>query len=850
VTEPSASRGTSFRPRRWQVVLAANVAVLGALRIALPYAVEAIIEWQGAKALGVPVAVDDVDFTLVRAAVAIEGLVVGGSPGAPAEGGAAAEPAGAEAALARCGRIAVRLGPLGLFRRELHVRTLEVDAPWVVLVRDADGSVRVPLPPPPEPAAGAEPEPPPAAGEPAGPEEPGLALRLDALAVRGATTELVEARSGNANSLELEVEDLTLADVALRGRELSLGPIGIRGPSVRVRHDLLRAPGTPPPPAPAKPAAPAPALHVAGLELERAQVVIATEDASLPITLSLRVQEEPGQADPRYRVDLRAELAEGQLELEGVAALKTLGFEGALRWSGLALGRILAAAGALPIRLQSGQGGGELALRAELAPGAGAPGVRASGRIDVRGIELDDRAGAFGVAFASLEVVADEVHVPSPQEGLPAPPLRVALSRLHLRDPVVKVRRTAPAAAAAEDQAPAPAAEADAAATPIELSVRDLQVSGGRAAFEDQTVSPAFRGELRDLRLTAAEVAWPERRVRDVRLALRGPGAASHRVSGSLAPEGGAITLAVAGVELPALNPYLAPLGLRIDRGTFGVEGSVRARGERSRVATEVRVAALDLGRAEAGGFQATFGVPLDVGVALLKDSRGVIELPIAFDYQRNELRVALRRTVLAALQRAIAGALIAPLRGLGGAVSKLGDVVGLGMDPLPSQPGSADLAAAAADRLGGLRGSLAARPALALVLRGRAGPADDPRLAEAMLSERVLAGEGLPDLEGVGFLQRRRVRGALAERGRGEGGALEAEDEAALARYVAGVAVPPERRAALARARAEAARAALLSAGALEPERVRIGEVEEGDPGVVLELEAARRAADGDANR
>jgi hypothetical protein len=829
-------------------VVAATVAVLGALRIALPYAVEAIIEWQGAKALGVPVAVDDVDFTLVRAAVAIEGLLVGGSPGAPAEGGAAAEPAGADAALARCGRVAVRLGPLGLFRRELHVRTLEVDAPWVVLVREADGSVRVPLPPPPEPAAGAEPEPPPAAGEPAAPDGPGLALRLDALAVRGATTELVEARSGNANSLELEVEELTLADVALRGGELSLGPIGIRGPSVRVRHDLLRAPGTSPPPAPAKPAAPAPALHVAGLELERAQVVIATEDASLPIALSLRVQEEPGQADPRYRVDLRAELAEGQLALEGVAVPKTLGFEGALRWSGLALGRILAAAGALPIRLESGQGGGELALRAELAPGAGAPGVRASGRIDVRGIQLEDRAGAFGVAFESLEIVADEVRVPIPQEGQPAPPLRVALSRLHLRDPVVQVRRTAPVAAA--EPAPAPAAEADAAATPLELSVRDLAVSGGRAVFEDRTVSPAFRGELRALELTAAEVAWPERRVRDVRLALRGPGAASHRVSGSLAPEGGAITLAVAGVELPALNPYLAPLGLRIDQGTFGIEGAVRARGQRSRVATEVRVAALDLGRGEAGGFQSTFGVPLDVGVALLKDSRGVIELPIAFDYERDQLRVALRRTLLAALQRAISGALIAPLRGLGGAVSKLGDAVGLGMDALPAQPGSADLASEASDRLGGLRDTLAARPALALVLRGRAGSADDPHLAEAMLSERVLAGEGLPELEGVGFLQRRRVRGALAARGRGEPGALEPEDEAALARWVAGVAVPPERRSALARARAEAARAALLSAGALEPERVRIGEVEEGDPGVALGLEAAGRAADGDANR
>lgn len=847
MSEPSASHRAAFRPRRWQAALAAALVVLAALRAALPLALERAIEWQGALALGTPVSVADVDLALLRAGLVLEGLAVGAEAAAPPEAAGATAPRPGDGAIARCARIAVRLGPLGLLRRELHVRSLELDAPWVVLVREADGTVRVPLPPAPEagPASEVAPDPAPPAAE----SEAGLALRLDALAVRGARTELVESRAGDARSLELDVEELTLADFALREGAVSLGRIGIRGPRVRVRHDLLLAPGTAPPPEP-EPAAPAPSLRVGGLDLERARVVIASEDAALPLALSLRVDELPEAAEPRYRVALSAELADGRLSLEGMAVPGTLGFEGALRVSGLALTRILAAAGALPIRLAAGEGAGELALRAELAPAAGVPGVRASGRIDLRGVELEDREGAFGVAFASLEVVADEVHVPisAAEADAAAPPLRAALARLHLRDPVVRVRRPQPARATDPPPAPEPAAES--APAPVELSVRDLAVSGGRVEFEDPTVSPGFRGEVRDLRLAAAELAWPARRARDVHLALRGPGAASHRLDGSLAPEGGALTFAVAGLELPALNPYLASLGVRVDRGTFGLEGGVRARGERARVTTQVRVGGLDLGRAEGGGFQTSFGVPLDVGVALLKDARGVIELPIAFDYERDELRVALRRTLVAAVQRAISGALIAPLRGLGGAVSKLGDAVGLGMDPLPSQAGSAELAPAAAERLGALRETLAARPALGLVLRGRAGPADEPALAEAMLAERVLAGEGLPPLEGVGVLARRRVRVALAARGRGEPGALEPEDEAVLARWVAGVAVPAERRSALARARAESARAAILSGGALAPERVRIGEVEDGEPGVALGLEAAGRSEDGDANR
>jgi hypothetical protein len=72
-----------------------------------------------------------------------------------------------------------------------------------------------------------------------------------------------------------------------------------------------------------------------------------------------------------------------------------------------------------------------------------------------------------------------------------------------------------------------------------------------------------------------------------------------------------------------------------------------------------------------------------------------------------------------------------------------------------------------------------------------------------------------LPEIEGASFFARRRLTSALRERANGEAGALEAEDEALLARYVEAQQVPDARYEALAQARARAVVAAFTSAGA-----------------------------------
>jgi hypothetical protein len=83
-------------------------------------------------------------------------------------------------------------------------------------------------------------------------------------------------------------------------------------------------------------------------------------------------------------------------------------------------------------------------------------------------------------------------------------------------------------------------------------------------------------------------------------------------------------------------------------------------------------------------------------------------------------------------------------------------------------------------------------------------------------------------------------VQGALEERGRGEAGELEPEDQALLGRYLEATPVPPKRYEALARGRAEAVRDVLAGAHALAPARLVVeAGAEPGASDVVPELRA-----------
>jgi hypothetical protein len=212
--------------------------------------------------------------------------------------------------------------------------------------------------------------------------------------------------------------------------------------------------------------------------------------------------------------------------------------------------------------------------------------------------------------------------------------------------------------------------------------------------------------------------------------------------------------------------------------------------------------------------------MPLSLVLALLRDPRGDIALPIPLQYGDAGATTELTTVIAGAITAAIKGAATSPLKAAGALLPKGGGAE-VSFDPIAFAPGGVDVPSEAEARVASTARLLGERPALGLTLRGSAGPADRDALAERILIERIAAGDGLPELSDAPFFARRRVQGVLAARARGEAEEPTAEDAPLLLRYIAATEVPAGRFTELARGRADSLRSQLESDYDIAPVRL-----------------------------
>ncbi len=469
------------------------------------------------------------------------------------------------------------------------------------------------------------------------------------------------------------------------------------------------------------------------------------------------------------------------------------------------------------VELESGR------IRFEDRRGGGGPSTAGIQGLDVvaRALAVRTAEGATTVTLGSLTLDGGEVRFSDargerPQSG--------GIDGLHV---------------AIEEFAAVPGADA------VSISLGKLGLDARSIQFEDQKVQPTYRGRLRDVVVRAEGLRFPERVARSLRATGASADGGRFELTGSLEGDTGEATLELKGLALAPFNPYAnQAAGYRI-AGDASLKTNLRIRGARFDARSRIVLGGLDVSSQEPGDFEKRFGVPLDLALALLRDPTGNISLSIPVSVDETGTRTGVATIVAGALRQALIGAITSPLKMLGSVASGVGGLFGgdgAGIAPIAVAAGATEPERDQGERYEGLVKLLSERPELAVRLRGRAGPDDRPHVAERMLIERMEAGDGLPDLEtGAGFLQRRRLTGALEDRGRGEPGELDPDDAAMLARYVAAVDVPDERFAALARARAEAVRAIAVSDYGVAPTHLIVADAAPpGPPGVLLELSAA----------
>lgn len=838
-------------PNRARLVRFAGGALLVALavRAALPFAIELAAESVGTDLFGRRVEIEDVDLALLSGGLIVERVAVGplGRAGEPPPEFAEGE------GHFTLSRLTANLGWLGLLRGEIHLESVGLVEPGWLMLRDAEGRLVPVLLPREEVAVEEVPE-----------EEPGSGpvVRLDLLAVTDLDARFVNLARPDRLPLHFELAELRVERLERRGEQLALGGIGLRAPSLRVLRDIdlsfvanpeaaaepvvdgaeIAAAAT----APEEAAAVAPPdLRLTEVNVETARFLLVTEEGEVATTLAFHgegVTLEPGATFP-IRATLGIE--EGEIVLEGVTGAFPPVFAGTLTWQALPLATIGDAAGALsPLLFDAGSSSGELRIDARVGDDE-PPRVGVSGRVAVDGLAVRDRSGAMTLGWSGLEVGLQELDL---DPGGERPP-RVSLSRIALATPRARIVRQAgaPAEAAAEakpDGAPAGDASGDATApTPQpELSLAQLEITGGELEFVDETVAPVHTSKLANVQVKAAGLRLPEQQADSLAVSFTGPGEASFALDASVSGSAGRAHVELAQLALPAFSPYAAEAsGYWVEAGLLSLEADVAADGTKTKFDSDVDLVKLDVAEVEPGSFEKQFGVPVDLGLALLRDPGGRIGLPIRATLADDGTGVDLAPILVAALRQAIVGALTAPLKTAGLLLPGDDGPGGLRLDPVPMAPGSAEPSVQDMSSLSRFAGILASRPGLGLELHGALAPEDDAALAQQILAEQVVADAKLPPVD-AGFLQRRRLRGALKERAEGGAGQLEAEDREALDRWVAAVEVPDERREQLALARAEAVRDVLVSDHRVDRARVRIGDPTEGAPGVVVGLAPAKR--------
>ncbi|MFN8628151.1 MAG: DUF748 domain-containing protein [Candidatus Binatia bacterium] len=476
------------------------------------------------------------------------------------------------------------------------------------------------------------------------------------------------------------------------------------------------------------------------------------------------------------------------------------------------------------------------------APGAAANDLSLRGTLSLSDVLLagaDAKSFALGTRALGLDLKEATLPgvLPGPATAEKTRPMRIALGDLRIGGPSVRVTRT-PEGIPLPSFVIAPAASsepianrgeasgtAQSTARPLEVTLDNLRLADGSVALTDRAVKPFFEGGIAPLHVDLRGVRWPPLAIEDLHVSATSPGDGTVTVAGTLDRDREHVELNAKQIALPPFNPYATTMaGYTIGGGKASIVTNVTADHGHYSASNALTLHNLDL--RGAGGeslFQQTFGIPLSVALALMRDTNGDIALEIPVQMDEAGVQVGIGTIIRGALQRAIMGALASPLK-LMGAVFGGGKVESVSPTAVAFRVGRSELAAGAAEQVEQLAALLASRPGIAVTLATVTTPADVRWLREQALlaawDKEGFFGK-MRDLPQRGA--RNAISAALEARKHDGEGTLDPEDAATLDRWLdERPAIPEARLQALSDARVREVERVLLEEHGLAPERIR----------------------------
>jgi Domain of Unknown Function (DUF748) len=274
---------------------------------------------------------------------------------------------------------------------------------------------------------------------------------------------------------------------------------------------------------------------------------------------------------------------------------------------------------------------------------------------------------------------------------------------------------------------------------PLQASMRRLRLEKGTLHFADQSLETPVEVTMRELSGTVSGITTAGGEPARVRIEGRVGEYGLVQIRGTLdlhEPKALAnINARLANVSLAQLTPYVVKFaGYRVRSGRASAELRYRVREGRLVGENQLVFQELELGEKVAGG--GAPDLPLELAVALLADDKGRIRLDIPVRGNLNDPEFDFGGLIARAVRNVIARIASAPFRALAGL---FGGKDG-GLDAVRFEPGSAALTPPQEEQVAKLAQALAARPQLAVTVRGGYDPERDAAALRREAARREIA--------------------------------------------------------------------------------------------------------------
>ncbi len=276
------------------------------------------------------------------------------------------------------------------------------------------------------------------------------------------------------------------------------------------------------------------------------------------------------------------------------------------------------------------------------------------------------------------------------------------------------------------------------------VAVERLRIVGANAEFADLSLTPQFGTRMHDLGGVVTGLSTDPATTAQVELDGKVDDYGSARVRGSIQPfratEFTDLVLTFRNLEMTNLTPYSGKFaGRKIESGKLSVDLEYKIKDRQLAGENKFIVNRLKLG--ERVDSPDAMKLPLDLAIALLQDSNGVIDLDLPVSGSLDDPQFSYGKIIWKAIVNVLTKLVTAPFRALGALLGVSSEK----LEAIEFDPGSSALLPPEQEKLKTIAEALAKRPALVLVMEpGYDAVADRRALQEQTVRREASAVAGV----------------------------------------------------------------------------------------------------------